>query len=210
MAALIGYARVSTTDQNMALQLDALTAAVCLRIFSDKLSATATHRPGLAAALSHLREGDTLIVWKLDRLGRTVRGLVELLAELDSRGVNFKSVTEGIDTTTTAGRMFFHLVAAFAQMERELIVERTQAGLATARARGRRGGRPRLISARKLELAKKMFASAITAPEIAQSLGVSVRTLYRCVPIEFRQIDAFPPEALPPQTTKAPNGHAGR
>jgi len=211
MPALIGYARVSTIDQNMALQLDALTAAVCLKVFSDKMSSTVSHRPGLADALSHLRAGDTLVVWKLDRIGRHMKGLVELLADLDARGVKFRSLTEGIDTDTPAGRLFFHMVAAFAQMERELIVERTHAGLAAARAQGRRGGRRPVMGERKREAARKLFATGLHVSEVAQTLGVSVRTIYRALPPEARQVDAFPPvEALQAHRADALNGHADR
>ena len=134
---LLGYARVSTDEQNLELQGDALSAAGCDRIFSDKLSGSRLDRPGLAAALSHLRSGDSLVVWKLDRLGRTVRQLVEFVARLNQDGIEFRSLTDGIDTTTPAGRFFFHMMAALAEMERDLTRERTMAGLAAARARGR-------------------------------------------------------------------------
>lgn len=211
MPALIGYARVSTADQNMALQLDALVGVVCLRVFSDRMSSTVSHRPGLADALSHLRQGDTLVVWKLDRIGRHMKGLVEILADLDARGVKFRSLTEGIDTDTPAGRLFFHMVAAFAQMERELIVERTHAGLAAARAQGRRGGRRPLMGERKREAARKLFASGLHVAEVAQTIGVSVRTLYRALPPEARQVDAFvAAEASTTHRGDALNGGADR
>ncbi len=147
---LIGYARVSTQEQSLDLQCDALTQAGCERIFSDRASGTKAQRPGLAETLSHLRAGDVLVIWKLDRLGRSVKGLVDLVGDLAGRGVQFKSLTDGIDTTTPAGRFFFHLMASLAQMERELIVERTHAGLAVARQRGRVGGRRRRMTAGKL------------------------------------------------------------
>src|SRR5215472_15645205 len=136
----IGYARVSTRDQNLEMQLDALAKTACMRIFTDKLSGALGDHPGLKAALSHLREADTLVVWKLDRLGRSVKGLVDLVNELEARKVHFQSVTDGVDTKTPAGRFFFHVMASLAQMERELILERTRAGLEAARCAGRIGG----------------------------------------------------------------------
>src|SRR6266446_3908713 len=139
---LIGYARVSTDDQSLSLQRDALNKVGCKRIFTDKASGAPTQRPGLADALSHLRKGDSLVVWKLDRLGRSVKGLVDLVGEFETRQLHFRSLTDGIDTKTPAGRFFFHVMASLAQMERELIVERTRAGLGAARKLGRIGGRP--------------------------------------------------------------------
>ena len=135
----IGYARVSTDEQSLDLQLDALKKAGCKRVFTDKASATKADRPGLAGAISQFRSGDVLVIWKLDRLGRTVKGLVDFVADLQGRGVQFRSLTDGIDTTTPAGRFFFHVMASLAQMERELLAERTRAGLAAARRRGRIG-----------------------------------------------------------------------
>ena len=126
----IGYARVSTDEQSLDLQLDALKKAGCKRVFTDKASATKADRPGLAGAISQFRSGDVLVIWKLDRLGRTVKGLVDFVADLQGRGVQFRSLTDGIDTTTPAGRFFFHVMASLAQMERELLAERTRAGLA--------------------------------------------------------------------------------
>ena len=154
---LIGYARVSTEDQSLDLQLDALRQAGCERVFTDKASAAKTHRPGLSEAQSHLRAGDLLpldqfrkgdmvVVWKLDRLGRSVKGLVDLVGELDQQGVQFRSLTDGIDTTTPHGRFFFHMMASLAQMERELTAERTKAGLDAARRRGRMVGRKRRMT----------------------------------------------------------------
>ncbi len=138
---LIGYARVSTQDQNLELQIEALTKAGCKKIFEDKVSGSRAERPGLAKARDVLREGDTLVVWKLDRLGRSVKHLVNLVVELEQQGVQFKSLTDVIDTGTPSGRFFFHVMASLAQMERELTIERTRAGLAVARQLGRKGGR---------------------------------------------------------------------
>ena len=187
-AEIIGYARVSTTEQNIGLQRDALNRAGCTRIFDDHASSV-RKRPGLENALSHLRPGDTLIVWKLDRLGRTVKQLVELIDDFKKRGIVFRSLTERIDTSDAAGSLMFHMVAAFAQMERELLIERTHAGLAHARRNGRHGGRKKALSDKKIQRAKNLFAQGLGATEIAKILGVSVPTIYRAVPAEERQID---------------------
>lgn len=136
-------------------------------------------RPGLEGAFSHLRKGDTLVVWKLDRLGRTVKGLVELVESLQAKEIQFRSLTDSIDTSTSAGRFFFHVMAALAQMERELVRERTQAGLSAARARGRVGGRKPKIDESKKKAAKRMLESGMTATEVARTIGVSRATLYR-------------------------------
>ena len=179
---LIGYARVSTKDQNLDLQRDALTKAGCTRIFEDEASGARDDRPGLTDALSHLREGDTLVVWKLDRLGRTLRSLIGFVEGLRERGVEFKSVTDGIDTTTPAGRFFFHVMGALAQMERELIRERTNAGLAAARARGRKGGRKPKLSARQIAHARKLLDDReTTIKEVAASFNVNRATIYRAL-----------------------------
>lgn len=177
---LIGYARVSTADQRLDLQADALTRAGCERIYSDHASGGRGDRAGLADALSHLRAGDTLVVWKLDRLGRTVRQLVDFTAELRARGINFASLTDGIDTSTAAGRFFFHVMAAMAEMERDLVRERTLAGLAAAKARGRLGGRPTKLTAQQVSHAKLLLADpAVSGAEVARTLGVARSTLYR-------------------------------
>lgn len=178
---LVGYARVSTDDQNLDLQLDALKAAGCKELFTDKVTGIAKTKDGLEAALKYVREGDTLVVWKLDRLGRTVKGLVELVEGFQARGVQFKSVTDSIDTSTPAGRFFFHVMAALAEMERELIKERTKAGLSAARARGRKGGRKPKMDASKIASAKTLLDSGMTGQEIATNLGVSRATLYRAI-----------------------------
>lgn len=179
---LIGYARVSTADQDVQLQLDALKKAKCKRIFTDKVSGARQDRPGLNDALSHLRSGDTLVVWKLDRLGRTVKGLVDLVTRLESEGAHFKSLTDGIDTTSSAGRFFFHIMASLSQMERELTLERTKAGLAAARKLGRIGGRKRIMTDSKIKAARKLLASGHTPKDVARDLGISIATLYRWIP----------------------------
>lgn len=179
---LIGYARVSTEDQNLELQLQALQSASCDRIFSDKKSGRQKERKGLEDALSHVRPGDTLVVWKLDRLGRTVKQLVDLVTDLERDGINFKSLTDNIDTTTSAGRFFFHLMASLAQMERELIGERTKAGLAAAKRLGRHGGRRRSMTDDKIESAEKLLLTGMLPRQVAKSLGVSLATLYRWIP----------------------------
>jgi len=178
----IGYARVSTQDQNLTLQSDALAKAGCEKTFQDFMSGAKIDRPGLQDALSHLREGDSLVVWKLDRLGRSVKGLVDLVEELAARKVHFQSLTDQIDTSTVAGRFFFNVMASLAQMERELIGERTKAGLEAARKLGRVGGRKREMTDSKIESAKKLIASGMLPKDVAKNLGVSVPTLYRWVP----------------------------
>ena len=180
MGDLLGYARVSTIEQNPTLQFDALDAAGCSRVFSDRASGAAADRPELARVLDHLRPGDTLVVWKLDRLGRSLRHLIETVGTLEARGVGFRSVTEGIDTTTPGGRLVFHLFGALAEFERDLIRERTNAGLQAARARGRRGGRPLTMTAEKSAVARQMYDSRkYTVATIAAALGVSRATIYR-------------------------------
>lgn len=183
---LIGYARVSTQDQNLDLQREALNAAGCERIFDDKLSGRHANRPGLDKALEMLRDGDTLVVWKLDRLGRSVKNLVDLTTELHEQGVQFKSLTDSIDTGTPSGRFFFHVMASLAEMERELTVERTRAGLEVARRLGRTGGRKRSMTDSKLESAKKLLANGVPPKDVAHNLGVSVPTLYRWLPASER------------------------
>jgi len=178
----LGYARVSTAEQTAVLQEDALRAAGCSRIWSDTASGTRTDRPQMAALFDHLRAGDTLVVWRLDRLGRSLPHLIETIGELQDREVGFKSVQENIDTTTTDGRLVFHVFGALASFERELIQERTLAGLAAARERGRLGGRPTALSPAKLKQARKMIGEKTPVTEVAQVLGVSRATLYRRVP----------------------------
>lgn len=182
----IGYARVSTDEQSLALQLHALKKAGCGRVFTDKASGAGLARPGLNDALSHLRAGDTMVVWKLDRLGRSVKGLVDLVNGLEAREVHFRSLTDGIDTKTPAGRFFFHVMASLAQMERELIVERTRAGLAVARKLGRVGGRKRRMTDSKIKAARRLLAGGTPARDVADNLGVSVPTLYRWLPASGR------------------------
>src|SRR3989338_9819582 len=148
---LIGYARVSTDDQNLALQISALNEIGCTKIYEDKISGTKTNRPGLQLALEVLRNGDTLVVLKLDRLGRTVKGLIDLINQLHQKDIHFKSITDNVDTSTPSGRFFFHVMASLAQMERELIVERTKAGLKAARLMGRIGGRKPKMNNSKLK-----------------------------------------------------------
>jgi DNA invertase Pin-like site-specific DNA recombinase len=179
---LIGYARVSTQDQNLELQIDALTKAGCKKIFDDKISGSRAERPGLTKALEMLREDDTLVVWKLDRLGRSVKNLVNLVSELHKQGIQFKSLTDAIDTGTPSGRVFFHVMASLAEMERELTVERTRAGLEVARQLGRKGGRKRQMTDSKIESAKKLLANGVPPRDVAKNLGVSVPTLYRWIP----------------------------
>ena len=180
---LIGYVRVSTNDQNTDLQRNALKSANCEQIFEDKISGKTSERPGLKRALRTLKEGDTLVVWKLDRLGRSMRHLVMLTEELRERGVNFRSLTDSINTSTPMGRFFFHVMGALAEMERELIVERTRAGLSAAREKGRIGGRRRIMTPDVVERAKRMLTNGATRYQVALVLDISVKTLYRYLPV---------------------------
>ncbi len=178
----IGYARVSTQDQDLRLQYDALQEARCDKIYEDKASGVKASREGLTLALDTVRESDCLVVWKLDRLGRSVKDLVAIVCDLEQRGVHFKSLTDQIDTSTTAGRFFFHVMASLAQMERDLTVERTRAGLDAARRQGRTGGRKRKMDDSKIAAAKRLLQDGIAPRKVAKTLGVSIPTLYRWLP----------------------------
>lgn len=180
---LIGYARVSTQDQDTELQRVALVGAGCERTFEEKASGAQRDRPQLAAALNIARKGDTLVVWKLDRLARSLRQLIETVEDLEEKGIGFRSLTENIDTTTPGGRLVFHLFAALAEFERGLIRERTLAGLSAAKANGRTGGRPRRLDAEKLAVARALLARPeFTVGLVAKQVGVSPATLYRYLP----------------------------
>jgi DNA invertase Pin-like site-specific DNA recombinase len=183
---LVGYARVSTLDQNLDLQLDALQAAGCERTFSDRTTGARADRPGLRDALGFARDGDLLLVWKLDRLSRSLSHLVETVQELERRGIGFKSLTEGLDTSNSGGKAIFPLFAAIASVERTLIQERTRAGLAAARQRGRIGGRPKLLTTEKLAAAMKLLSAGTAPRDVASILGVSIPTLYRHCPASQR------------------------
>src|SRR5664280_629709 len=180
MATLVGYARVSTEDQNAELQIDALNAAGCFKVFTDKASGSLSHRPQLDKMLEQLRDGDVVVVWRLDRLGRSLKNLIALVEELAEKGVGFRSLTESIDTTTANGKLFFSVMGALAEFERDLVRERTLAGLAAARARGRVGGRPPVMTPDKVKVARQMYDSREhTVEAIAKTLGVSRKTVYR-------------------------------
>ncbi len=180
---LVGYARVSTRDQNPALQSEALLAAGCERIFEEAASGAQRDRPQLIAALDYLRPGDTLIVWKLDRLARSLKQLIETVEELERRKIGFRSLTEAIDTTTPGGRLVFQIFGALAEFERGLIRERTRAGLESARAKGRFSGRPVKITDKDIQTAKALLANTeLTVAEAARRVGVSPATLYRHFP----------------------------
>lgn len=174
----IGYARVSTADQDPALQLDALAKVGCVRVFQDRASGGKADRPGLMAALTFVREGDVLVVWKLGRLGRSLPHLIETVNALETRSVGFRSLTEAIDTTTPGGRLIFHIFGALGQFERDLIRERTRAGLGAAAARGRRGGRKPVVTEEKLRRARTLIAQGITVREAAARIKVGKTALY--------------------------------
>jgi DNA invertase Pin-like site-specific DNA recombinase len=182
---LVGYARVSTQDQTLDLQKDALEKAGCRKLFTDTASGAKAERKGLEEALAYVREGDTLVVWRLDRLGRSLNHLIETVADLDGRKVGFRSLRESIDTTTSGGKLVFHIFGALAEFERDIIRERTQAGLQAARARGRLGGRRRakaLDTPKKVAMARALYADkSHTVADICKTLNVSRATLYRYV-----------------------------
>ncbi len=176
---LVGYARVSTQDQHLELQRDALHAAKCERIFEDKMSGAKEARPGLTEALDFMRPGDTLVIWKLSRLGRTLKQLIETVQLLEEKGIQLRSLHESIDTTTATGKLLFHMIAAFAQFERDNMIENTRAGLQAARARGRKGGRPRKLDAKNVQLAKDLRKDhSRSIKEICELLQISRATFY--------------------------------
>ena len=177
---LIGYARVSTQDQHLELQKDALEKAGCEKIFTDIASGAKTEREGLKDALVYLREGDILVVWKLDRLGRSLKHLIEIVNDLSEKNIGFQSIEEKIDTTTSGGKLIFHIFASLAEFERDIIRERTNAGLKAARARGRVGGRPRAMDDKKINMAKALVKDPNNSiKDICETLNVSRATLYR-------------------------------
>ncbi len=176
--ALVGYARVSTVEQDAALQTDALIHAGCEQVFDDTISGAASDRPGLSSALAFLRSGDILVVWRLDRLGRSLPHLIEVLAVLEARGVGFRSLTEAIDTTTPGGRLIFHIFGALGQFERDLIRERTKAGLSAAAARGRKGGRKPVVTQERLDKARTLLDQGLNVREAAIRLKIGKTALY--------------------------------
>src|SRR3954453_15280349 len=182
MPTLIGYARVSTQDQTLDLQLDALKKAGCIKIFTDTASGAKAERKGLHEALNYVRENDILVVWRLDRLGRSLRDLIDIISQLDKRHIGFKSLTESIDTTTSGGKLIFHIFGALAEFERNLVKERTNAGLQAARRRGIKGGRPKSLTDKQVEMARTLNADKTNAvEEICKTLGISRVTLWRYV-----------------------------
>jgi DNA invertase Pin-like site-specific DNA recombinase len=179
---LIGYARVSTSDQTLNLQNDALEKIGCAKIFTDVISGAKAERKGLQEALEYVREGDTLVVWRLDRLGRSLKHLIETITKLNNRKIGFKSIQENIDTTTSGGKLIFHIFGALAEFERDIIKERTNAGLQAARARGRKGGRPKSLTGKRVQMAQELYANKQNAiADICKTLGISRATLYRYV-----------------------------
>lgn len=180
MSEKVGYARVSTLDQNLDAQIDALTKAGCKRIFQDKASAVKENRPGLQEALNYLRKGDILVVWKLDRLGRSLINLIEIIRAFNEKGVGFQSLQENIDTSTSSGKLIFHIFSSLAEFERDLIRDRTKASLMAARARGRVGGRPKLLDEKQIQLLKQLHADKSNSIEsICKTFKFSRATLYK-------------------------------
>jgi DNA invertase Pin-like site-specific DNA recombinase len=177
---LIGYARVSTHEQTLNLQRDALEKAGCTKIFTDTASGAKTERKGLDEALTYVRKGDTLVVWRLDRLGRSLPHLITTMTSLEERGIGFKSLMENIDTTTSGGKLIFHIFGALAEFERNLIRERTLAGLAAARARGRKGGRPKALTPEQRRIAQALYDDPTNSiADICRTFNITRFTLYR-------------------------------
>jgi len=192
---LIGYARVSTQDQNLDLQQDALQKAGCEKIYEEKKSGVAAERAELDKVLSYLRENDTLVVWKLDRLGRSLKQLIEIVSQLEDKNIGFRSIQENIDTTQTGGKLIFHVFGALAEFERDIIRERTMAGIIAARERGRRGGRPRVMDDKKIELAVGLMNDpSYTVREVCSTLNVSKATLYRY--LSKHKVKKDPPKTI--------------
>jgi DNA invertase Pin-like site-specific DNA recombinase len=185
----IGYIRVSKHEQNEALQRDALEKEQCDKIFMDKITGSKFERKGLDEALAFIRPGDTFVVWKLDRAGRSLKHLIELLTKLQERGIDFISLTEKIDTTTPGGKLIFHIMGALAEFERDLIRERTNAGLEAARARGRTGGRPKALKspAKRAMALSAYYKQENTIDEICETFKISRRTLYRYIDEDKKQ-----------------------
>jgi DNA invertase Pin-like site-specific DNA recombinase len=179
---LIGYARISQDTQSIDLQIDALTAAGCEKTFTDAMSGSRNDRPGLKQALEFVRSGDSICVWRLDRLGRSLPHLIQLMQDLDRRGIGFRSLTEAIDTTTPGGRLTYNLFSCLAEFERCVLRERTRAGLQAARQRGRLGGRPKLLTAEKTDAARRLLESGTPVRDVAAALAVSAPTIYRHFP----------------------------
>jgi DNA invertase Pin-like site-specific DNA recombinase len=179
---LIGYVRVSTIDQNLDLQLDALKQVGCDKIYRDVASGAKADRVGLAEVLKYIRSGDTLVVWRLDRLGRSLRHLIDTINQINDQGSYFRSLQENIDTSTSGGKLIFHIFGALAEFERDIIRDRTNAGIAAARKRGRVGGRPKIMDKKKVVLAKSLFKDKSNSiASICEILNVSKTTLYRCL-----------------------------
>src|SRR5204863_2151975 len=179
---LVGYARVSTNEQILDLQKDALEKIGCTKIYSDVVSGAKEERKGLQEALEYVREGDSLVVWKLDRLGRSLKHLIDTITNLNNRKIGFKSITENIDTTTSGGKLIFHIFGALAEFERDIIRERTLAGLQAARARGRKGGRPKVLTSKTVQIAQQLYNDKTNSiADICKTLNISRATLYRYI-----------------------------
>lgn len=182
---LVGYARVSTQEQTLDLQKDALEKIGCSKIFTDVISGAKEERKGLDEALSYVRVGDTLVVWRLDRFGRSLKHLIETIADLNNRKIGFKSIQENIDTTTSGGKLIFHIFGALAEFERDIIREKTNAGLQAARARGRKGGRPKALTDKKAAMAQELYNNKQNSiSDICKTLDISRATLYRYVKLK--------------------------
>src|SRR5918992_176500 len=206
---LIGYARVSTHEQTLNLQKDALENAGCTKIFIDTASGAKTERKGLEEALTYVRKGDTLVVWRLDRLGRSLPHLIATMTDLEVQGIGFKSVTENIDTTTSGGKLIFHIFGALAEFERNLIRERTAAGLIAARARGRKGGRPKALTPKQCSIAQELYEKHHPIAEICRALNISRATLYRLSRLRKdpnNSESGYQLQAIPPRV----NSHFGK